>query len=74
VASGGLRDLIPTIARTAVAVGVDGIFMEVYYKFILEVGSACIRARDAICACHMFYSPSGIRPVLILYRVYPTLR
>lgn len=29
VASGGLRDLIPTIARTAVAVGVDGIFMEV---------------------------------------------
>jgi 3-deoxy-D-manno-octulosonic acid (KDO) 8-phosphate synthase len=29
VASGGLRDLIPTIARTAVAVGIDGIFMEV---------------------------------------------
>jgi Fe2+ transport system protein B len=29
VASGGLRDLIPCIARTAVAVGVDGIFMEV---------------------------------------------
>ncbi|KAK9808891.1 hypothetical protein WJX72_005891 [[Myrmecia] bisecta] len=30
VASGGLRELIPTIARTAVAVGVDGIFMEVH--------------------------------------------
>ena len=29
VASGGLRDLIPTVARAAVAVGVDGIFMEV---------------------------------------------
>ena len=29
VASGGLRDMIPTIARLAVAVGVDGIFMEV---------------------------------------------
>lgn len=29
VASGGLRDLIPCIARTAVAVGVDGLFMEV---------------------------------------------
>lgn len=29
VASGGMRDMIPTIARTAVAVGVDGIFMEV---------------------------------------------
>ncbi|EIE27034.1 hypothetical protein COCSUDRAFT_34662 [Coccomyxa subellipsoidea C-169] len=30
VASGGLRDLIPSIARTAVAVGVDGLFMEVH--------------------------------------------
>jgi len=30
VASGGLRELIPTVARTAVAVGVDGIFMEVH--------------------------------------------
>ncbi|KAG5558024.1 hypothetical protein RHGRI_008060 [Rhododendron griersonianum] len=29
VASGGLRELIPCISRTAVAVGVDGIFMEV---------------------------------------------
>ncbi|RWW30751.1 hypothetical protein GW17_00004653 [Ensete ventricosum] len=29
VASGGLRELIPCVARTAVAVGVDGIFMEV---------------------------------------------
>uniref|UniRef100_A0A0E0BQF3 3-deoxy-8-phosphooctulonate synthase n=1 Tax=Oryza glumipatula TaxID=40148 RepID=A0A0E0BQF3_9ORYZ len=28
VASGGLRELIPCIARTSVAVGVDGIFME----------------------------------------------
>jgi len=27
VASGGLRDMIPCIARTCVAVGVDGIFM-----------------------------------------------
>jgi len=30
VASGGLRELIPCIARTCVAVGVDGIFMEVH--------------------------------------------
>ncbi|KAL4345059.1 hypothetical protein AHAS_Ahas11G0240500 [Arachis hypogaea] len=30
VASGGLRELIPCIARTAVAVGVEGIFMEVH--------------------------------------------
>nr|GMD87282.1 2-dehydro-3-deoxyphosphooctonate aldolase 1 [Ipomoea batatas] len=30
VASGGLRELIPCIARTAVAVGVDGLFMEVH--------------------------------------------
>ncbi|GFS37107.1 aldolase-type TIM barrel family protein [Actinidia rufa] len=30
VTSGGLRELIPCIARTAVAVGVDGIFMEVH--------------------------------------------
>ncbi|XP_062111847.1 2-dehydro-3-deoxyphosphooctonate aldolase isoform X2 [Humulus lupulus] len=30
VASGGLRELIPCIARTAVAVGVDGVFMEVH--------------------------------------------
>ena len=29
VASGGMRDMIPTIARTAVVCGVDGIFMEV---------------------------------------------
>ncbi|KAI4339314.1 hypothetical protein MLD38_024271 [Melastoma candidum] len=30
VASGGLRELIPCISRTAVAVGVDGLFMEVH--------------------------------------------
>ena len=30
VASGGLRELIPCIARTCVAVGVDGIFVEVH--------------------------------------------
>ena len=30
VAAGGLREMIPTIGRTAVAVGVDGIFMEVH--------------------------------------------
>ncbi|KAL6995510.1 3-deoxy-8-phosphooctulonate synthase [Sarracenia purpurea var. burkii] len=30
IASGGLRELIPCIARTAVAVGVDGVFMEVH--------------------------------------------
>ncbi|KAG6549054.1 hypothetical protein Mapa_009497 [Marchantia paleacea] len=30
VASGGLRELIPCVARTCVAVGVDGIFMEVH--------------------------------------------
>ena len=30
IASGGTRNLIPTIARMAVAVGVDGIFMEVH--------------------------------------------
>ena len=28
--AGGLRELIPTVARTAVAVGVDGLFMEVH--------------------------------------------
>ena len=30
VASGGLRNMIPTVARTCAAVGVDGIFMEVH--------------------------------------------
>eukprot|EP00271_Cylindrocystis_brebissonii_P006163 TRINITY_DN18799_c0_g1_i1.p1 TRINITY_DN18799_c0_g1~~TRINITY_DN18799_c0_g1_i1.p1 ORF type:complete len:300 (+),score=36.52 TRINITY_DN18799_c0_g1_i1:16-915(+) len=30
VASGGLRELIPAVARACVAVGVDGIFMEVH--------------------------------------------
>lgn len=30
IASGGLRELIPCIARACVAVGVDGIFMEVH--------------------------------------------
>lgn len=30
VSSGGYRELIPTIARTCVATGVDGIFMEVH--------------------------------------------
>ena len=30
MASGGLRELIPCVARTCVAVGVDGIFMEVH--------------------------------------------
>lgn len=30
VASGGLRELIPAVARTAVAVGVQGLFMEVH--------------------------------------------
>ena len=30
VASGGLRELIPTVARTCVAVGVHGLFMEVH--------------------------------------------
>lgn len=29
VASGGLRELIPAVARACVAVGIDGIFMEV---------------------------------------------
>ena len=28
VASGGLREMIPAVARTCVAVGVDGLFME----------------------------------------------
>ena len=28
--AGGLRELIPTVARTACAVGVDGLFMEVH--------------------------------------------
>jgi 3-deoxy-D-manno-octulosonic acid (KDO) 8-phosphate synthase len=47
VASGGLREMIPCIARTCVAVGVDGIFMEVqnvvylsclcYYSFHLKI-------------------------------------
>lgn len=30
VASGGLREFIPTVARTCAAVGVDGLFMEVH--------------------------------------------
>ena len=30
VASGGLREMIPAVARTCVAVGVDGLFMEVH--------------------------------------------
>ena len=30
VASGGYRELIPSIARTCVATGVDGLFMEVH--------------------------------------------
>ncbi|CAH1442244.1 unnamed protein product [Lactuca virosa] len=30
VGSGGLQELIPCVARTAVAVGVDGLFMEVH--------------------------------------------
>jgi len=30
VASGGLREMIPTVARTCAAVGVDGMFMEVH--------------------------------------------
>ena len=30
ISAGGLRELIPAIARTAVAVGVDGLFMEVH--------------------------------------------
>jgi len=30
VASGGSRELIPTIARSRVAAGVDGLFMEVH--------------------------------------------
>lgn len=37
VASGGLRELIPCIARTAVAVGVDGIFMEVHTESRLVI-------------------------------------
>ena len=39
VASGGLRELIPTVARTAVACGVDGIFMEVV---LLDRGACSI--------------------------------
>jgi 3-deoxy-D-manno-octulosonic acid (KDO) 8-phosphate synthase len=34
VASGGLRELIPCIARACVAVGVDGLFMEVSRPFL----------------------------------------
>ena len=30
IASGGLRDMIPCIARACTAVGVDGVFMEVH--------------------------------------------
>lgn len=39
VASGGLRELIPCIARTAVAVGVDGLFMEVLWANWLKLDS-----------------------------------
>ena len=31
MASGGLRELIPAVARACVAVGIDGIFMEVCF-------------------------------------------
>ena len=30
ISAGGLRQLIPAVARTAVAVGVDGVFLEVH--------------------------------------------
>lgn len=39
MASGGLRELIPTIARTAVASGIDGIFMEVLVPPFLAVST-----------------------------------
>lgn len=51
VTSGGLRELVPCIARRAVAVGVDGIFMEVGYNFfdttqeqrvLLNILSSCL--------------------------------
>jgi 3-deoxy-D-arabino-heptulosonate 7-phosphate (DAHP) synthase len=32
----GLRELIPCIARTAVAAGVDGISMEVWFMIVVE--------------------------------------
>ncbi|XLR08129.1 hypothetical protein S83_036082, partial [Arachis hypogaea] len=35
VVSGGLRELIPCIVRTAVAIGVDGIFMELLNAFLV---------------------------------------
>lgn len=37
VASGGLRELIPTVARTAVVCGVQGIFMEVMAALVVTV-------------------------------------
>ena len=53
MASGGLRELIPTIARTAVVVGVDGIFMEVR-KGCREQSSNCIAV---YCTLRARYQP-----------------
>lgn len=49
VASGGLRELIPTIARTAVVAGVDGIFMEVRHccLFALCMSITVVNTSDA---------------------------
>lgn len=41
VASGGLREMIPCIARTCVAVGVDGIFMEVQNVVYTDISCPC---------------------------------
>ena len=48
VASGGMRELIPTVARTAVAAGVDGIFMEV------RLYPSAVRLCWHVCCMHFF--------------------
>lgn len=45
VASGGLRELIPAVARACVAVGIDGIFMEVCFGCRTCNGIGCAALR-----------------------------
>lgn len=55
VASGGLRELIPCIARTAVAVGVDGIFMEVQRIVYASYDSLVVLKKILVISGSAFY-------------------
>lgn len=70
VASGGLRELIPAVARTAAAVGVDGIFMEVQCHATLCPSQpfcllSCGRQRDSSQSAYRFMTT----PLLLLLMV-----